>query len=178
MVLAPGGSFCTKQYTYFSPLNTSLIILLSNLFKEFYIIKPETSRPTNSEIYLLGKGYIGLLGNLENKLLDIMSKLREIGTPDCANYSFYNYTPRIKPNLDRLVDISRNIFISIQSKLLINILDIIETNNADLEIIRKLVNPIHLAKMDRYITINNINKLEWKDRLNTKSAERKPADNK
>jgi len=35
----------------------SLLYLLAGVFKEFSVSKPMTSRPGNSEIYLVGKGY-------------------------------------------------------------------------------------------------------------------------
>ncbi|MCK4967738.1 MAG: SAM-dependent methyltransferase [Candidatus Aenigmarchaeota archaeon] len=57
-----GGSFITKQYTFFETFTLNLIVLLSGMFREFYICKPLTSRPLNSEIYLVGLGFIGAPG--------------------------------------------------------------------------------------------------------------------
>jgi hypothetical protein len=60
LTLAVGGVFVAKQYSYFTPLNASLIVLYAGLFDEFYICKPKTSRPANTEIYLIGIGYRGM----------------------------------------------------------------------------------------------------------------------
>ena len=58
--LAPGGCLITKQYSFFLPASRELIILVSACFEQLYIVKPVTSRPANSEIYLYGKGFLGI----------------------------------------------------------------------------------------------------------------------
>lgn len=65
-----GGNLITKQFTCLTLFNQSLINLLSLIFTEFYICKPLTSRPTNSEIYLIGINYKGC--NFIKKLYDVL----------------------------------------------------------------------------------------------------------
>lgn len=74
LTLRKGGNLVTKQYTFFDPLNISLYAVLTNLFKEVYISKPITSRPPNSETYVIGKGFLGPFkeGTLEDKLLKLV----------------------------------------------------------------------------------------------------------
>ena len=55
--LAPGGYFVQKLYTFFEPRTYTLFIIMSQFFEDFYIIKPLTSKPSNSEIYLFGKNF-------------------------------------------------------------------------------------------------------------------------
>lgn len=55
-MLADGGSIVTKQFTYFHPSNISIIGILTVIFKEFYICKPQTSKMDNSETYFVGIG--------------------------------------------------------------------------------------------------------------------------
>jgi hypothetical protein len=55
--LRQGGNFIAKQYTYFETINWNLIIMYATAFEKFYIVKPLTSRATNSEIYLVGIGF-------------------------------------------------------------------------------------------------------------------------
>jgi len=55
--LKDGGTMVCKMFTFFKPFNISLLKQLSKVFKEFYITKPMASRPANSEIYVIGKGY-------------------------------------------------------------------------------------------------------------------------
>lgn len=59
MTMRVGATWIAKQYTFFEPLTWQLIIIYASLFEHFYIIKPVTSRPYNSEIYLVGRGYLG-----------------------------------------------------------------------------------------------------------------------
>lgn len=59
MTLKPGGSFITKQYTFFESVTISIIYATASFFDEFYICKPYSSREANSEIYLVGKGFRG-----------------------------------------------------------------------------------------------------------------------
>jgi hypothetical protein len=57
LTLKKGGCFVTKQYTYFEPITISVMLLISQLFDEFYVCKPYSSRAANSETYLVGKGF-------------------------------------------------------------------------------------------------------------------------
>ena len=66
--LRVGGSFIAKQYTFFETFTWNLILIYSQMFTEFYICKPLTSRPYNSEIYLIGKGFLGLDQNINRVL--------------------------------------------------------------------------------------------------------------
>ena len=68
--LAVGGSLITKQFTFVTPFSRSLIAIVASLFEETYITKPKTSRPTNSEIYLVGKGFKGISSEFSTALLD------------------------------------------------------------------------------------------------------------
>ena len=70
-VLAPGGHLVCKTFMFFKPFSISLLYLVSQCFQEFYIHKPEPSRPGNSEVYLIGKHYLlreDIITQLETKL--------------------------------------------------------------------------------------------------------------
>lgn len=77
--LKPGGLFITKHFTITNPFNVSWTILLSSLFFEFAICKPTSSRSRNSEIYFIGKQYLGMSAELREILL---AKLKEFRTPN------------------------------------------------------------------------------------------------
>jgi hypothetical protein len=88
--LKKGGHLVCKMFMFFTPFNISLLYVLNDMFSEFYISKPVTSRPGNSEIYIIGKGYKGYDVTKEkiNKLKEFLvlfsssghniNKLREI----------------------------------------------------------------------------------------------------
>jgi hypothetical protein len=84
LALAPGGHLVTKQYTFVTSFSRSLIALVSALFDETYITKPLTSRPANSEVYLVGKGFRGLPPGLADALLDRLAGYRRGGAGPCA----------------------------------------------------------------------------------------------
>jgi hypothetical protein len=52
MTLRIGGAFIAKQYTALETYSWNLIIIYASLFDKFYLSKPLTSRPYNSEMYL------------------------------------------------------------------------------------------------------------------------------
>jgi len=53
-----GGHMVCKTFMFFYPFSISLMYLTSLCFTEFFIHKPQTSRPNNSEVYVIGKGFI------------------------------------------------------------------------------------------------------------------------
>ena len=67
--LAPGGHMVTKQYTFNRPFTRSLLALVAYLFEEAYVVKPVTSRPGNSEVYIVGKGFLGIEKPLAEELV-------------------------------------------------------------------------------------------------------------
>jgi len=74
--LAPGGVLVTKQYTFFIKFNRALLYKLFTVFDRLYITKPATSRPVNSEIYLIGVGFKGISESDKTEMLKISDDLR------------------------------------------------------------------------------------------------------
>lgn len=56
-MIAEGGLFIAKQFTMYREFTISIIGILSTMFDKFYLCKPLTSRPRNSEIYYIGIGF-------------------------------------------------------------------------------------------------------------------------
>jgi hypothetical protein len=59
LTLKRGGHLVIKQYTFFETLSINLLYILSTFFEQMYICKPQTSRDINSEIYIVGKSFLG-----------------------------------------------------------------------------------------------------------------------
>lgn len=55
-ILRPGGHFVCKLFDLFTPFSVGLVYLLYRVFDELYVFKPVTSRPANSERYVVCKG--------------------------------------------------------------------------------------------------------------------------
>jgi 23S rRNA U2552 (ribose-2'-O)-methylase RlmE/FtsJ len=119
-LLKKGGSGILKT---FIPLelasNVCIIYLLTNVFEKVYLSKPITSRPSNSEVYLVCINYYGI----NQHLLDELKKL------------LYNYDPNIqwiknipdsfiKQLEDYIIDITRQ-----QISYLLNIFYFIDNDN-------------------------------------------------
>ena len=68
--LSIGGHFVTKQFMFVTPFSRSLIAIVASLFDETFITKPKTSRPANSEVYLVGKGFKGINQEMVDDLLN------------------------------------------------------------------------------------------------------------
>ncbi len=78
--LREGGTFIAKQYTLYEDNSRRLAELYANFFDEFYLIKPVTSRPYNSESYLVGVGYRRPRG--ADELISRMYDLHSLDTLD------------------------------------------------------------------------------------------------
>lgn len=55
MIVRPGGHFVTKLFDLFTPFSIGLVYLMYKCFDSISIFKPNTSRPANSERYLICK---------------------------------------------------------------------------------------------------------------------------
>jgi hypothetical protein len=58
LTLKRGGCLITKQFSIFEPVTLSVIYMVAKFFKHLYVAKPYTSRDANSEIYLVGVGFL------------------------------------------------------------------------------------------------------------------------
>ena len=70
MTMRPGAVFIAKQYSFYETFTWHAILIYASLFESFYLCKPLTSRPTNSETYLIGIGFKGISDGLAKTLLD------------------------------------------------------------------------------------------------------------
>jgi 23S rRNA U2552 (ribose-2'-O)-methylase RlmE/FtsJ len=67
-----GGNFILKVFDIFTNTSIHLLYLLNLLYKDIYVYKPKTSRPTNSEKYIICKNFIShpninsILNSLKN----------------------------------------------------------------------------------------------------------------
>lgn len=86
MCLSPGGIMILKEFTFFESGSVSLLFLMSYCFEKILVVKPQTSRAANSEVYLFGMNYKDNLSELQIvRLLKVMRYIRnlnsEIGSP-------------------------------------------------------------------------------------------------
>jgi cap1 methyltransferase len=74
-ILKKGGSFVCKVFDLFSYTMVQILYIVSSCFEEVYIYKPETSRPANSEKYLVCMYY---KDNLSSESKDNLLKIIEL----------------------------------------------------------------------------------------------------
>jgi cap2 methyltransferase len=81
VALSKGGTMILKQFTLFEGPSIAMLYLMACCFKQLRIVKPETSRPGNSEIYVVGVDYKKNLSTLQiDKLMNIMNYVRFLNT--------------------------------------------------------------------------------------------------
>jgi hypothetical protein len=80
MTLKRGGTMITKQRNFMTPFNLSMISFFATLFTEFKIVKPETSRQINSEIYLVGKNFLGITEDHERNIIYVLNNFSNTTT--------------------------------------------------------------------------------------------------
>lgn len=100
--LNEGGFMTTKQYNFTAPYTYTIDLIFGSLFTRSYIIKPASSRPGNSETYLVGIGYLGYDDKIMNYLFNIIEKKE-------FHKSLLCLTDKNLPDLENLVKIQREL---------------------------------------------------------------------
>ncbi len=59
-VLKPGGCMIIKMFTTFTSCSFACVAFIASLFRRCYMLKPATSKASNSEIYVVGCDFLGL----------------------------------------------------------------------------------------------------------------------
>ena len=79
MTLTDLGTLIVKTYTFTKQFSRSLICLLTALFDKVHITKPTTSRPGNSEVYLVAEGFrkASFTPEVRDRLLDLLDFYKE-----------------------------------------------------------------------------------------------------
>jgi 23S rRNA U2552 (ribose-2'-O)-methylase RlmE/FtsJ len=72
-----GGNFVCKTFSLYTKASIEIIYLLCNYYDNIYITKPVTSRITNTEHYIVGKGFRGIEKQELDKLYDITKEWYE-----------------------------------------------------------------------------------------------------
>ena len=73
-VLKKGGFFVLKLFDIHTSNTLQMLFLLSNYFDEVILTKPYTSRPANSEKYVICKGFTGITEEYLNVLYRVVEK--------------------------------------------------------------------------------------------------------
>ena len=141
-----GGTFICKVFDLYTFITISFIELLQSLYNCVYITKPLTSRPANSEKYIVATGFKGITESYLEELYLVVKKW------DIVENINYNISSIFKgPINDKLIK-SVNKYNEFNSKLQIE--NIVKT----LDIIKKQSN---LSLLNNIISGQSKKALEW-----------------
>ncbi|XP_025419173.1 cap-specific mRNA (nucleoside-2'-O-)-methyltransferase 2-like [Sipha flava] len=116
-VLREGGSLVLKMFTVFECNTICRMYLLCCLFKSVVVKKPITSKPGNSEVYVVCTGYLGrtlalpfirmFFSNVQQKnAMFILSQIPcefQVGLLECSTYFSNLQIQAIESNIDALL---------------------------------------------------------------------------
>lgn len=74
-----GGHFVCKVFDMFDMFSLKCIYLLTFFYKDVHIVKPKTSRPANSEKYIVAKGFKGITDGDRDMLMKCLTDFFEMG---------------------------------------------------------------------------------------------------
>ena len=142
---AIGGNFVCKFFDLFNSLTIKLVYILKTLYTEMYIYKPVTSRPANSERYIICKGFKGITDELLSYLENILTKWKDDKIYDIKGITldngFLNYI--YKHNI---------MFVSNQIKYLDKTLELVKHNPSKFEynkiISQQVLNAVNWCKIN------------------------------
>ncbi len=99
MMQKKGGSFVLKVFDTFSSASFEMIYLLTYLYEEVYITKPSSSRPANSEKYIVCLNFrmVSNLHKIKTKILDIFPTIQDKGLVSFLTMPMNNiFTDKLK----------------------------------------------------------------------------------
>lgn len=70
-----GGTFVLKLFELYTDVSIKLLMILTSFYEESYIYKPFTSRPSNSERYIICRNFTGIDENMLQKLISLLVEM-------------------------------------------------------------------------------------------------------
>lgn len=112
---AANGHFILKIFDIFTETSIHLLYLLYNCYKEVHIYKPKTSRPTNSEKYIICKYFnLNFTTEIQDALLQLQSNLKYVPSKHVSFTIFETIPSQFVKEIKHI----NSIFLQKQSKYL------------------------------------------------------------
>ena len=83
LLLREGGTFVMKMFDHAQPATQKLLSSLSRVFSMVHLVKPLASRPANSEKYVVARGFLQSMVDVE-ACADLRALLEQRQTLDAA----------------------------------------------------------------------------------------------
>ncbi len=146
-----GGTFICKLFDSYNDITIQYINLLNFLYEEIILVKPDTSRPANSEKYIICRGFKGIDQNYLKKLYIIVKSWENINN---NNYIINNIFDEIidKELLKDIVDFNTTTF-NLQKNNISKTLNIINESQ-------------NLKKLNNIIKYQTQKAIDWCNRYN------------
>lgn len=164
--LAKNGDLIVKQYTYFRPFSVCVLVVFSMFFGEFYITKPLTSRPTNSEIYIVGRSFQGAPKQYEQVLVDLLKYCKTKGVQP-ADINFDVKGIEKNSTIESLLRATREIHQRRQTSFLKEAVDFAKRYK-NLHDLRNAMYPIVKDAQNAWLNMNHIKYIGSSDHLSQK----------
>ena len=120
LILNKDGNYICKFFDLFSTPVIKILYILYSYFDEIYIIKPKTSRPANSEKYILCKGFRGISKVDKLNLIGMIAKFK--------NDKYYDLNIDVHPEFIDIMNEYNNYYVNNQINYLDKVLDILNNN--------------------------------------------------
>jgi hypothetical protein len=117
LVMDEGSDFVCKIFTFFNPFTISLLAIISECFENAFICKPASSKPDNSEIYIIGKKYKVKAGE---SMVELMTIFLEDPESDYKNGTLIDIEKLSHKFWKSLKDATYAIFEDLQIKRIYN----------------------------------------------------------
>lgn len=121
----PSGIFILKVFDIFTSTSIQLIYLLNLIYNEVYIYKPKTSRPTNSEKYIICKNFC-MKKSIQSDVLEKLKTLSEKLKLNKDKYSSFTLFDNIPTNFITNIKRMNKHLLDVQSEYLSKAIDLCE----------------------------------------------------
>ena len=107
LIQEKSGSMVCKMFDLFTKFSLQIIYLLTLLYEQVYIVKPLTSRPANSEKYIVATRFKGIQPELSQSMINCLLNWDDINTKKVDNYLktsiFYPLSNTITDDVKKIV---------------------------------------------------------------------------
>ena len=163
-ILSKGGTIILKHFTFLTAQSLCLIKLVKMYFEKVYIIKPISSKPANSETYLVCSNYIKYPTVFQKKiLLNYMNYIKKLNNKNGCPCLFKNTFN--KSFVDEVVSISKKLADSQIIYIKKNLNNYLKYKDVSFSKIWNDFKKLHNDTIDNWVETNNIKILENKNKL-------------
>jgi hypothetical protein len=108
-ILKIGGIMIIKQFTMFTIISQYILLNLKNMFNQVWIVKPETSKSDNSEIYIVCIDYIHTIPNI-NLSEKSSINIKDTNLEEIISETSNRQVAKIKQNINNFTENKESVY--------------------------------------------------------------------